>query len=141
MSSLSFMFGSMLQKDNEMIQTTIALQGKEKIGVYFTASWCPPCKKFTPLLKETYLEISKHYNDFEIVSIHRCRNEQEYNEYRSTMPWLSVPFFHSIDQKIMTMGVGSIPRLVILDNKGQVINPDARRAVEIATWQDFYDIL
>ena len=31
-----------------------ALKGKKIVCFYFSASWCPPCRMFTPILKEFY---------------------------------------------------------------------------------------
>ena len=38
--------------------TTDALRGKKVIGVYFSADWCGPCRKFTPELVSFYNKIN-----------------------------------------------------------------------------------
>lgn len=42
----------MVQSDGTEV-TAEALEGKV-LAVYFSASWCAPCKQFTPILKSVY---------------------------------------------------------------------------------------
>merc|ERR1712110_400015 len=41
------------KQDISTVLGSEALAGK-KVLVYFSAHWCPPCRGFTPLLKEAY---------------------------------------------------------------------------------------
>merc|ERR1712072_319734 len=67
--------------------TLESLAGKH-LGLYFSASWCPPCKNFTPKLIETYNKIkSSKPNDFEIVFVSSDRDQSSFNEYYEKMPW------------------------------------------------------
>ena len=43
--------------------TSEVLAGKEVIGLYFSAHWCPPCRGFTPKLVEFFSELEKKYPD------------------------------------------------------------------------------
>jgi nucleoredoxin len=61
------------------------------IGLYFSAHWCPPCRMFTPKLVEFYKKHSSTKN-FEIIFLSSDNNEASFNEYYSTMPWLSLAF-------------------------------------------------
>ncbi|XP_074274428.1 putative nucleoredoxin 1 [Silene latifolia] len=98
-----------------------ALSGKI-VGLYFSASWCPPCRGFTPKLIETYKELSSK-GDFEVVFVSADRDEESFNGYFSKMPWLAIPFSDStvkdgLDAKFNVMG---IPHLVILNGEGKVL--------------------
>ena len=42
-----------------------ALAGKI-VALYFSASWCPPCKLFTPVLKAAYEAANKAGKRFEV---------------------------------------------------------------------------
>ncbi|KAK9675564.1 hypothetical protein RND81_11G015500 [Saponaria officinalis] len=91
------------------------------VGLYFSASWCPPCRRFTPKLIETYNALSSK-GDFEVVFISADRDEESYNSYFAKMPWLAIPFSDStvkdsLDQKFSVMG---IPNLVFLNGDGKV---------------------
>jgi len=44
----------LLKADGKKVKAETALNGKQFICVYFSAHWCPPCRGFTPKLKEFY---------------------------------------------------------------------------------------
>jgi thiol-disulfide isomerase/thioredoxin len=61
-----FESGELLSKDGP-VSARDALKGKY-VGVYFSASWCPPCQRFTPKLVEAYTDSLKGKN-LEIVFV------------------------------------------------------------------------
>jgi thiol-disulfide isomerase/thioredoxin len=78
--------------DKETTETkTLWQDGVKTIGFYFSAHWCPPCRAFTPKLAEFYKELQATSQSFRIVFISSDRDEQSFNDYRSTMPWSAVP--------------------------------------------------
>ena len=48
------------------------LRSKKFTILYFSASWCPPCHRFTPILKELYAEANA---ELEIIFCHGCTEE------------------------------------------------------------------
>lgn len=46
-----------MQSDGTEV-TAEALEGKV-LAVYFSASWCAPCKQFTPILKSVYNKLQE----------------------------------------------------------------------------------
>ena len=38
----------------------------QKIGLYFSGHWCPPCRAFTPQLISTYNTLRNKGHDFEV---------------------------------------------------------------------------
>lgn len=107
-----------------------ALGGKDYIGLYFSASWCGPCRSFTPSLISTYQALQKAGKSFEIVFVSSDRDEASFNEYRSKMPWVSSKFGTSAKRKLSdAFQVEGIPTFVLIDAQGKVINADARGAV------------
>ncbi|GAB4839789.1 hypothetical protein Ancab_020499 [Ancistrocladus abbreviatus] len=97
------------------------LSGKT-VGLYFSGSWCPPCRGFTPILIEVYQELSSSKGDFEVVFISSDRDEESFNGYLSKMPWLAIPFsdkatIKHLGAKFEVMG---IPHLVFIDGSGKV---------------------
>ena len=45
---------SLMKVDGSMQSAESALAGKDIVMFYFSAHWCPPCRGFTPILKEFY---------------------------------------------------------------------------------------
>jgi len=87
------------------------------IGVYFSAHWCGPCRKFTPLLTSIYQESKQSNLPFEIIFCSADHSETECNDYyNNNMPWLSVPYNDDHRENLQnTFKVNGIPRLIILN--------------------------
>ncbi|KAJ1928759.1 hypothetical protein IWQ60_001759 [Tieghemiomyces parasiticus] len=67
------------------------LQGK-LIGLYFSASWCHPCRIFSPRL-DTFTK--RHPEDFVPIFISLDLNETAMRRYLEQHPaWLALPFKH-----------------------------------------------
>lgn len=107
------------------------LRGKT-IGLYFSAHWCPPCRMFTPRLRETFAKVNAAHDDaFRVIFVSMDNSEAEFREYFGEMPWLAVPFSN---QKIRhqlanAVGVMGIPALTILASDGTILTKDGRGAV------------
>ncbi|KAI4302241.1 hypothetical protein MLD38_038015 [Melastoma candidum] len=98
-----------------------SLKGK-KVGLYFSASWCGPCHRFTPVLAEAYADFSPK-GDVEIVFLSADKDADSFRGYFSDMPWLAVPFSDSATRDSLDelFKVSGIPCLVILDETGKVV--------------------
>ncbi len=104
------------------------LTGK-RIGLYFSASWCPPCHAFTPVLVKAYNEMQAAGKPFEVVLICLDRNEADMRRYMDEfkMPWLAIPFGDKVGNVLQTKcQVNGIPALIIVDDSGQTITADGR---------------
>ncbi|KAK6926052.1 Thioredoxin-like fold [Dillenia turbinata] len=98
-----------------------SLKGK-KVGLYFSGSWCGPCRGFTPDLVEVYNECASK-GDFEIIFISRDKDDEAFNAYFSKMPWLAIPFSDSETRDSLRnlFKVRGIPYFVIIDENGKVV--------------------
>eukprot|EP00887_Chlorella_sp_A99_P005766 scaffold1.g5766.t1 len=47
-------------------------------GLYFSASWCPPCRGFTPQLVRVYEKLRAEGKNFEVVFVSSDRNEAQF---------------------------------------------------------------
>ncbi|XP_072046973.1 nucleoredoxin-like [Amphiura filiformis] len=61
------------------------------LGLYFAAHWSPPCRGFTPILKEWYLNFKQSDNrdKLEIVFVSSDRSDEEFEMFYHEMPWLA----------------------------------------------------
>ncbi|XP_027345973.1 probable nucleoredoxin 1 [Abrus precatorius] len=101
-----------------------SLKGK-KLGLYFSASWCGPCRRFTPTLVEVYNGVASK-GDFEVVFVTADEDDESFKGYFSKMPWLAIPFSDSetrsrLDELFQVRG---IPHLALLDETGKVVTED-----------------
>jgi nucleoredoxin len=117
--------------------TSDALRGKKVIGVYFSADWCGPCRKFTPELVSFYNKMNNRRGkkgQFEIVWVSRCRDVKSYGQYFTHMGgWYALPPEEAMGERGTMLSnkykVKGIPALVLLDDLGQVITTDARNKI------------
>lgn len=135
---------TLLNGKGEEVPSSDALKGKKYVMLYFSAHWCPPCRKFTPVLAEAYNAHKKYLSgdnnddadagEIEVIFVSSDSVQSEYDQYRGTMPWLSVPFpnLHKLlikDNLSGKYGVRGIPCLVILDGSdGTLVSKDGRGA-------------
>lgn len=98
------------------------LSAKDYYAIYYSAHWCPPCRKFTPQLVSFYNSYSRKYDNFEFIFVSSDRNEDEMENYMKSanMPWPALKFGERSHPATRYAGSG-IPCLVLLDNNGNVL--------------------
>ncbi|GET91201.1 tryparedoxin, putative [Leishmania tarentolae] len=110
----------LLCKDGSAVRAIDILKDAEYVLMYFSAHWCPPCRSFTPLLKDFY---EKHHDKkkFEVVFMSFDESEGEMMRYfrESHGPYYCLPY---ADAKSMTRvwrdtyNVKTIPALLVFEN-------------------------
>ena len=119
----------LLSNDGEV--STSDVLSSSLIGVYFSAHWCPPCRGFTPVLADCFTEWKNESKSIQIIFVSSDRDEDEFKNYFKEMPWVAVPFNdkNTIKEFKTHFNVTGIPKFVVLDNKGNIIDSDARTSV------------
>ncbi|CAI2336235.1 unnamed protein product [Caenorhabditis sp. 36 PRJEB53466] len=121
------------------------LKGKI-VGLYFSASWCPPCRAFTPILKEFFEHIQKTHPEFEVVFVSRDRNSADLVQYFTDHMgnWTYIPFGNDkIIELLQKYEVKTIPTMRIVKENGDVLIQDARTEIQNkgsdpeALWQEW----
>ena len=69
----------LLKADGSKVSADSALKGKDYVCLYFSAHWCPPCRMFTPKLKEWYAEAKE--KGVEIVFVSADKDAQAMKDY------------------------------------------------------------
>ncbi|KAL1828744.1 hypothetical protein DCAR_0208001 [Daucus carota subsp. sativus] len=100
------------------------LQGKT-VGLYFSASWCGPCHRFTRKLVDVFNDVSAKAG-FEVAFISADRDVESFNKFFSNMPWVAIPFSDSDKRNELRdlFRVRGLPHLVLLDEYGKVLTSD-----------------
>ena len=94
------------------------------IGLYFSASWCGPCRSFTPELIKFR---NQHAENFEVVLVGGDGSPKAQSKYikKYNMPWLAMENQSEAAKKASkNLQVQYIPYLVILAPDGRVITKD-----------------
>mmetsp|Transcript_13468 Transcript_13468/g.20790 ORF Transcript_13468/g.20790 Transcript_13468/m.20790 type:complete len:164 (+) Transcript_13468:139-630(+) len=132
---------TLLIGEGQEVYTKDLLKDKKYVMLYFSAQWCPPCRRFTPLLSEAYTAHKQYIQDnnnaateedIEVIFVSLDSVQTDFDTYRSKMPFYSVPFanlwlLHIKDKLSSRYGVRSIPTLVILNGQdGSVITKNGK---------------
>lgn len=130
-----------IKQDGSEVKGADALQGKV-IALYFSAHWCPPCRGFTPKLKEFY-EQAKNMG-LEIIFVTSDRDEASMKEYFAEHgSYLALKFGDDLIKVLKeNCGVRGIPTLAIVDPDGKLLHSDGRGDVgagvetAMSKWKD-----
>ncbi len=101
--------------------------------LYFSASWCGPCKRFTPLLADWYVTQRQKNIDpsvFEVLFVSADRNESDFAAYSADMPWKTIDFGDA-DILHQHYNISSLPTLLLVDQDGSVLSADAITLVKL----------
>jgi nucleoredoxin len=99
------------------------------VGIYFSAHWCGPCRKFTPDLVKYH---DRYGDDFEIVFVSSDRSKKAQFEYMESagMAWPAVRYDSETVKALKSMyQVSGIPTLVMVNGEGETITREGRRMV------------
>ena len=99
-----------------------ALAEKPYVLFYYSAHWCPPCRKFTPKLVEFYNK-NGGGEAFEIVFVSADRSEEDMYKYMNgvKMPWLAVNYDDIEKSGVESYASAYIPYLAMFDKEGNQI--------------------
>lgn len=101
-----------------------AAENKKLIAFYFSAQWCPPCRKFTPRLVDYYNRVAPQHPEFEIVFVSSDHARFNWESYLrdDRMPWPAIDYDQLASfQKLKELGGPGIPSLLLLDAGGHVL--------------------
>ncbi|KAK7841585.1 putative nucleoredoxin 1 [Quercus suber] len=110
----------------------------KQLGLYFSAQWCVPCVKFIPRLISIYQKIKQmlvengDHEDFEIVFVSNDRNQESFDSYFNTMPWLALPFGDpTVKELAKHFDLRGIPCLIIIGPHGKTVTKQGRNLINL----------
>jgi nucleoredoxin len=101
-----------------------ALKDVKFFAFYYSASWCPPCRAFTPKLVDFYKSFKQEHPNFELIFVNHDNSAGDMLAYMKTdaMTWPAVRF-EDIDHTNANKYCGEgIPDLVLVDDSGKVLS-------------------
>lgn len=100
-----------------------SLAGVKYYAIYFSAHWCPPCRKFTPKLVNWYNSFKPKHPNFELIFVSSDRSSGAMAGYMrgSRMPWPAVSFSEVSTSPLRRFAGRGIPCLVLVDSTGKVL--------------------
>merc|ERR1711990_817358 len=113
---------TLIKADGSSHAAEKALEGKDLVLFYFSAHWCPPCRHFTPMLKDFYEEIGNA--GVEIIFVSSDQSTEDMLSYmkESHGDWLACQHDSAVakalDEKYQISG---IPTLVVCKKDGTLI--------------------
>jgi thiol-disulfide isomerase/thioredoxin len=104
------------------------------VFLYASASWCPPCKKYTPQVIKFYNDAKHMYakapnvtKSIEVVFLSADHDIAGFKSYYASMPFLAVPYDCPLREKLMAhIKVTGVPRFVCMDGKtGKILESNS----------------
>ncbi|XP_020915015.1 probable nucleoredoxin 1-2 [Exaiptasia diaphana] len=119
-----------MDKDGNLVDAEPELTGKV-ILVYFSAHWCPPCRGFTPMLKDCYEDLEGKPLAIVFVSSDRSKEEMDSYYKESHGEWYRAQHGSELANKLKeNCNVRGIPTLAVVDGDGNMLDQSARSDVE-----------
>jgi nucleoredoxin len=99
------------------------LTGIKYYALYFSASWCGPCRQFTPGFVDAYRELKQTYPEFEVIFVSADHSAGDMQGYMrdDKMAWPAVQYDRREQKMVQYSGPG-IPCLVLVDAQGRVLS-------------------
>jgi thiol-disulfide isomerase/thioredoxin len=104
--------------------------------IQYWATWCEPAKQDMVNLKELYSK--RAGRDFDIISVCLDENVPQANQFlaQNKLPWKNIYEPGGLDGRLANeMGVMTLPLMILVDQKGNVLNRDIHVA-ELPTQLD-----
>ena len=119
--------GDLVFLDGKKLKTfdAASLGGKKYFAIYRSASWCGPCRTFTPELVSWYNRKKSARDKFEVIFVSSDRSEDDMANYmkEDKMPWPALEY-SKVSKRSPITGIGGrgIPDLVVIDTDGNVLS-------------------
>ena len=142
--------GPLLAPSGKPITDMNAMLTGKRVGLYFSAGWCPMCTSFEPSLLNFREAAAQSGKPVELLYVSSDRSERDALARASGLGMTAVPFNHVDALKkehqvwagaeTMKLGFGrrsGVPAIIILSSEGEeagFVDAEARGAAALAKW-------
>jgi len=111
-------------------------------AIYYSASWCPPCRAFTPKLVDFYKSFKPQHPNFELIFVNHDYSADDMLAYMKTdaMAWPAVRFDDIDSTKADQYSGEGIPDLVLVDAAGKVLSDSFQGSEYVGPYKVLDDI-
>uniref|UniRef100_A0A646QC98 Nucleoredoxin n=1 Tax=Hemiscolopendra marginata TaxID=943146 RepID=A0A646QC98_9MYRI len=112
----------------------VTLANADLVGFYFSASWCGPCHRFTPILKKCYEALKAENKSFEVVFVPLSETDEDMRNYMQDLHgnWLVTSCDESVTKPLARkFAVEGIPYLVIINKRGEMVSTNGEGDVVV----------
>ncbi|GGF00903.1 TlpA family protein disulfide reductase [Flavobacterium limi] len=105
------------------------LKGKY-VYIDLWATWCGPCRAEIPFLQKIEEKYHGKNIEFVSISIDKAKDNEKWKKFVSDKKLGGIQLFADKDWEsefVTSYGVTGIPRFILIDPKGNILNPDADR--------------
>ena len=100
------------------------------VGIYVGAEWASACAPFVAALKRVYDRVNERtmLPTLEVVYVSADKDQEQFDAYMRTAPWLAVPFSElKLRKKVMTAyRAATLPKFILLSPSGKVLTDDEK---------------
>ena len=121
---------TLVTSDGTTVLADNILNDKNIILFYFSAHWCPPCRQFTPLLKDFYGDVKS--SGVEVVFVSSDRSAADMLSYmrESHGDWPALQHnSRKANELKHKFNISGIPALVVVRRDGTLVTKDGRSYV------------
>ncbi len=128
-----------MDKNGVQLSLKELCQGKKYVIIDFWASWCGPCRKSIPALKEFYAKYAP--KGIEIVGISIDKREADWKKAleQEQLPWPNLLDNQGVNSTLFL--VRAVPTMYVIDENGVVQSNNFYDSAERAKWCEIFDKL
>lgn len=118
------LFGNdLFDAEGKKVSVSNALKSRKYVGIYSSASWCGPCRIFTPKLLE-FAEKNKGKIDIVLLGFHWTKEDVCKYMKKYKMPWAGTYRTENVEAFVTRHRIEGIPDFKVFTHAGELVIND-----------------